>query len=122
FHDEGKDLIILSGGGGEGLGIDDEYKPGELWYQNEMDFVRKTKKPILGICMGVEVIASAYGAPISSAGGLIYGREGVELSKTAKQLFGLKSLSQYEAHSYLLEDVPKDFEVLATSRKNDKKM
>jgi len=122
FNDEGKDLIILSGGGGEGLEIHDEYEPGRLWYDDEMDFVRNTTKPVLGICMGFEVIARAYGAPIGSVGGLILGRERVELTNTAKQLFQSTSLQQYEAHRYLLEDVPEGFEVLATSKKNGKKM
>jgi GMP synthase-like glutamine amidotransferase len=121
FNDNDKDLVILSGGGGEGLEIHDEYEPGRLWYDDEMDFVRSTAKPILGICMGFEVIARAYGAPIGNVGGLILGRERVELSKTAKQLFHSTSLQQYEAHRYLLEDVPEGFGVLATSKKNGKK-
>jgi GMP synthase-like glutamine amidotransferase len=121
FHDEGKDLVILSGGGGEGLEIHDEYVPGRLWYEDEMRLVLNTKKPILGVCMGAEVIARTYGTPITSAGGLVLGREGVELSNAGKQLFGTPSLIQYEAHRYLIEDLPKDFEVLATSKKNGKK-
>jgi GMP synthase (glutamine-hydrolysing) len=121
FHDKGKDLIILSGGGGEGLEIHDEYEPGRLWYEDEMKLVRSSKTPIIGICMGFEVIARAYGAPIASAGGLILGREPIELSKKAKQLFSAGSLSQYEAHRYLVEDVPEGFEVLASSKKNGKK-
>jgi GMP synthase-like glutamine amidotransferase len=121
FNDTGKDLVILSGGGGEGLEIDDEYEPGRLWYNDEMEFVRTTKQPVIGICMGFEVIAKAYGAPVTSAGGLIYSRENLELSKTAKGLFHASSLSQYEAHSWLVEDVPSDFEVLATSKKNGRK-
>lgn len=121
FNEKDKDLIILSGGGGEGLEIYDEYEPGRLWYEDEMKLVRNTKKPIIGICMGFEVIARAYGAPVSYAGGLILNRENLELSKNGKKLFPAGSLSQYEAHSWLVQDVPSDFEVLATSRKNGKK-
>src|SRR5438105_4905350 len=71
FNYQDKDLIILSGGGGEGLEIDDEYQPGRLWYDDEMKLVRTADKPILGICMGFEVIARAYGAPVTSVGSLI---------------------------------------------------
>ena len=53
FNDQDKDLVILSGGGGEGLEVNDEYEPGRLWYQDEMNFVKTTTKPVLGICMGL---------------------------------------------------------------------
>lgn len=116
FHSQDKDLIILSGGGGEGLEIHDEYQPGQLWYNDEMGFVRSTDKPVLGICMGFEVIARAYGAPVTSAKSLILNRENIKVSKASLPIFKTKTLSQYEAHSWRVEDVPSDFEVLATSK------
>jgi GMP synthase-like glutamine amidotransferase len=117
FHDGDKDLVILSGGGGEGLEIHDEYTPGKLWYEDEMRFIRQTDKDIVGICMGFEVIASAYGAPITPTGrGLIYSRETLQLSKRAKELLDQTSLNQYEAHSWRVADVPAAFEILATSK------
>jgi anthranilate/para-aminobenzoate synthase component II len=64
FHAEDKDLVILSGGGGEGLEINDFIRRGKLWYQDEMDFILRTAKPIIGICMGFEVIARAHGSDI----------------------------------------------------------
>jgi GMP synthase-like glutamine amidotransferase len=65
FHDIGKDLIILSGGGGEGKELHDYHTPNERWYADEMRFVRTTDKPILGICMGFEIITAAFGAKIA---------------------------------------------------------
>jgi GMP synthase-like glutamine amidotransferase len=115
FHDAGKDLVVLSGGGGEGLEIHDEHRPGELWYESEMSFIRQTDKPIIGICMGFEVIARAYGAPVTDDRGLVLGREQVQVSRQAKRLWG-STLSQHEAHSWRVQDVPSDFEVLATSK------
>lgn len=115
FRYDDKDLIILSGGGGEGLEIDDEYEPGKLWYEDEMALVRTTCKPIIGICMGFEVIARAYGAPVTSAGGLVLDHEDLQVSKEYESLLG-KKIRQYEAHSWRVEDVPSDFDVLATSK------
>ena len=115
FNYEDKDLIILSGGGGEGLEIDDEYEPGKLWYDDEMNLVRTADKPIMGICMGFEVMARAYGAPVTSAGDLVLSREDLQIEKQYQSLFG-KKIRQYEAHSWRVEDVPSDFEVLATSK------
>jgi GMP synthase-like glutamine amidotransferase len=114
FNYEDKDLIILSGGGGEGLEIDDEVEPGRLWYDDEMKLVRTADKPILGICMGFEVMAKAYGAPVTTVSQLILGRNDVQVAKQFKPLLG-KTLRQYEAHSWRVEDVPVGFEVLATS-------
>jgi GMP synthase-like glutamine amidotransferase len=116
FNDGGKDLVILSGGGGEGLEIHDEYRPGRLWYEDEMEFIRATDKPIVGVCMGFEVIARAYGAPVTGVGSLVLGREEVQVGKQAKVLFGSSKLSQYEAHSWRVQDLPSDFEILATSK------
>jgi len=115
FNYQDKDLIILSGGGGEGLEIDDEYEPGRLWYDDEMELIRNANKPIIGICMGFEVMAKAYGAPVTSAGQLVLGRDDVQVAKDFTPVLG-KSLLQYEAHSWRVEDVPSDFEVLATSK------
>lgn len=116
FHDKGKDLIILSGGGGEGLEINDEHQPGKLWYQDEMNLVKTTNTPILGVCMGFEVIARAFGAPITSAGGLVLGYDNVQVVKEAKKFLKSEKLRQYEAHRWRLEDVPSEFEALATSK------
>jgi anthranilate/para-aminobenzoate synthase component II len=116
FNDDGKDLVILSGGGGEGLEIHDYHHTGELWHQNEMDFIRRTDKNILGICMGFEVIARAYGAPITPVGRLILDREELQLTKAAQAELGTRKVIQYEAHSWRVQDVPSHFNVKATSK------
>jgi GMP synthase-like glutamine amidotransferase len=116
FHHEDKDLIILSGGGGEGLEIHDEYQPGRLWYEDEMKLIRTCDKPMLGICMGFEVMARAYGAPITSVGSLILEPTKLQVTKDAQKILNQRALIQHEAHSWRVQDVPSDFEVLATSK------
>ncbi len=115
YHD--KDLIILSGGGGEGLEIHDYHDSGQLWYEDEMKLVRTADKPILGICMGFEVMARAYGAPVTPVGGRVLNREDRKLTKEGQSRFGDRFINQYEAHSWRVEDVPSDFEVWAKSKK-----
>lgn len=117
FNYRDKDLIILSGGGGEGRELNDYHGPHELWYEDEIEFVRSCDKPIIGICMGFEVIAAAYGAKIKP---MKKGIEKYSRSKTTlkgrKQL-GKKKLWQFEAHDYCVKSVPKKhFEVLAKSK------
>jgi GMP synthase-like glutamine amidotransferase len=117
FHDVGKDLIILSGGGGEGKEVHDYYTPNRLWYEDEISFVRTTNKPILGICMGFEVISAAFGAKITRM------PKGIEKFTTARTtLKGIKKLKtaklrQFEAHDWRVKTVPrKHFNVLAKSK------
>lgn len=114
FNYSDKDLIILSGGGGEGLEIDDEYEPGRLWYEDEIRLIHMADKPILGICMGFEVMAKAYGAPVTKAPRLIQGKNELQVSKDFRAELG-KKIQQYEAHSWRVMDAPANFEVLATS-------
>jgi GMP synthase-like glutamine amidotransferase len=117
FHDVGKDLIILSGGGGEGKEVHDYHKPNVRWYEHEMQFIRKTDKPIVGICMGFEVISAAYGAKITK---MPKGVNGFTILKTT--LKGMKKLKtrklrQFEAHDWRVKTVPtKHFDVLAKSK------
>lgn len=116
FHDEGKDLVILSGGGGEGLEIHDKSKKGKLWYEDQMEFVRKTDKPIIGICMGFEVISNAYGAQIKEMPKLIQGYKPVNLTQRGTKYLASNNLTQFESHFWQVTDVSaNNFEVLAES-------
>jgi len=116
FHDEDKDLIILSGGGGEGLEIDDMYLAGHLWYEDQMEFVKRTSKPVIGICMGFEVIARAFGAPVKQMPSLLEGFYNFNTTAKGQKMLGLANLEQFEAHRWHVPYVPEDeFEILAES-------
>ncbi|HVO86342.1 MAG TPA: gamma-glutamyl-gamma-aminobutyrate hydrolase family protein [Candidatus Binatia bacterium] len=116
FHDYDKDLIILSGGGGEGLEIYDEHAPGHLWYEDQMEFVLGCDKPLIGICMGFEVIANAYGAKIVEKPQLIQGYKPVTATQKGLNLLGRKKLTQFESHFWRVQNVSqKQLEVLADS-------
>lgn len=115
FHDQDKDLVVLSGGGGEGFEMKDT-RHGKLWYQDEMDFVLKSDKPILGICMGFEVIAAAYGSKVVHMGSLIKGFKDVQVTGLGEKQTREESLNQFEWHRYGVKEVSKDhFETLAYS-------
>jgi anthranilate/para-aminobenzoate synthase component II len=98
FNDADKDLVILSGGGGEGHEIDDKHTDNELFYDDQIKFVIKTKKPILGICMGFHVIATAFGARVEDVNAYFEQFKPVHLLESGIKFFGQKELSQYEAH------------------------
>jgi len=115
FSCSDKDLIVLSGGGGEGLEIHDEHKPGKLWYQDEINFVRLTNKPVLGICMGFEVIARAYGAPVMKMPNGVEGFVQFAPTNQGKESFKKRSLRQFESHDWHVPKIPSGFRALAKS-------
>jgi anthranilate/para-aminobenzoate synthase component II len=116
FHDAGKDLVILSGGGGEGLEITDKASKSRLLYEDEMKFVRDTKVPVLGICMGFEVIVKSFGGKVFYQPDLVYGFRTTHLTDSGQKLFKHKALKQVEAHYWYVPEVPeKKLEVLARS-------
>lgn len=115
FNDFGKDLIILSGGGGEGLEIDDKVDRDRLWYEDEMEFVLRNKKPLIGICMGFEVICRAHGREIPKMSELLEAQTKLNSTKKGKAYFNTATISQFEAHQWHVTDAPKGFEVLADS-------
>jgi GMP synthase-like glutamine amidotransferase len=117
FNDSGKDLVILSGGGGEGKELRDYHRPNELWYEDEINFIHSTDKPIVGICMGFEIIAAAYGAKVTEM------PEGIDRFTTLKttlkgrRRIGKKKLWQFEGHDWRVKSVPRQhFNVLAKSK------
>ncbi len=115
FHDQDKDLIILSGGGGEGLEIYDEHQAGQLWYEDQMDFVLRNQKPLIGICMGFEIICAAHGQKIHYTPVLTQGYKPVSLTKKGRKNTSTNSLTQFESHYWQVRSAPKNFEILAES-------
>ena len=115
FHVHDKDLVILSGGGGEGQEISDTHTEDKLWYADEMQFVLNCQKPVIGICMGFEVMAKAYGQNVPSLGKLVYGVNTVESTERGWQIFGKSKFKQVEAHSWHVKQAPKGFDELLRS-------
>jgi GMP synthase-like glutamine amidotransferase len=115
FNHDDKDMVILSGGGGEGLEIYDQHRPGRLWYEDEMDFVLNCDKPLIGICMGFEVICAAYGQKIYETPVLTQGFKQISATAKGRKLIGKAKLEQFESHYWQLRTAPKGFDVLAQS-------
>lgn len=116
FHHQRKDMVILSGGGGEGLEIHDTYKAGELWYDHEMEFTRDCPLPVIGICMGFEVIARLFGSDIQQTSSLVQGFTTLNTTSRGRTRLGKKEIKQFESHNWRVPSVDnRQFEVLASS-------
>lgn len=115
FHHEDKDLIVLSGGGGEGFELKDKFR-GKLWYEDEMNFVLDCDKPIIGVCMGFEVISAAFGSKVEHIGKLVKGFKDTKTTPHGERRLSQVKLNQFEWHRYGVSQVSsKHFEVLAHS-------
>lgn len=107
---ENFDLIILSGGSNLAIPKNREI------LQREITVIRKTKKPVIGICLGFELIIEAFG------GELLYRNEKVEGINEIKVLINhpvFKNKEEFlvhEAHKYYVEKAPADILVLADSK------
>jgi anthranilate/para-aminobenzoate synthase component II len=105
------DLVILSGGHGNPV------LRHEREYGGEMELVKSTSVAVLGLCLGFEIIARAFGASPR----LLKAREKGILEiypEVSDPLFrGLGSrLLVYESHRWAIDHVPDQLVSLATSR------
>ncbi len=103
------DLVILSGG------HDNSIVGHEEEFSKELDFIKNTDKPFIGICLGFELIAYAYGAILK----IMTQREKSLLSIKVieKDLIfdGREEYLVYENHKWAVDKLPNDFKGLAKS-------
>lgn len=97
------DLIIISGGSHVY-----PVKNHRDTYREEIEFLKTTEKPVIGICLGCEIIAVAFGSTLQA---LPARERGI-----CEVQFGKKSIRVYEAHRFSIEAVADKLEVLATSK------
>jgi GMP synthase (glutamine-hydrolysing) len=85
-------------------------------FQPEMDLVRETDLPFLGICFGHQLIGAAYGSQVVDLGHNVRAFKEVKLLGSDPILNGLpSSISVSESHRQALVSVPDGFRHLAAS-------
>ncbi len=85
-------------------------------YANEVEFLRCTKKPVLGICFGHQLLAMAFGAQIMPIGKMLEGYYVVRRIKEDKLTEGLgEEFLVMESHEEHIDSVPCNFLKLADS-------
>ena len=103
------DLIILSGGSNHSvIGNND-------LYNKELELIKKSKKPIIGICLGFQLICYAFGAFLSRLETKEHGFIEIKTTLENDIFSNLLNPRVYESHKWVAKKEPKDFILLATS-------
>lgn len=106
------DLIILSGG----LWYDDPTQQ-QAHYEEELKLITKSEVPILGICLGMQLITAAFDGELMELKREQHGLKHINLTDTGKRLLKWPDdVNVYENHTVGVTKCPSQFEVLATSK------
>jgi GMP synthase-like glutamine amidotransferase len=107
-HD-GFDLVILSGG--STFGVLEQ----KSLLSHEYDLVLHREKPIIGICLGAELIVDAYGGTITQLSETERGQCQIYVRESSPIFGGLEQFTVNESHHWKTEKLPENFEILAES-------
>lgn len=102
------DLIILSGG------HNFEIEGNEVRLQEEINLIKNTKKPLIGICYGCELIAKAFNGVLEKSLDKHKGIIDVSFADESFLKRGEK-VKVYENHRWIIKTLPADFVSLAHS-------
>ena len=101
------DLIVLSGS----VGFSVLYNHNK--FQKEINLIKSSTKPIIGMCFGCELVAYAFGGELKE---LSYRDKGIrEIHIIDRKLFKKKTIKVYEGHRWVVSKLPPHFKVIAKS-------
>jgi len=103
------DLIILSGSKSTSLLSHLNV------FEKEMDLIRTTEIPVLGICLGFELIAYAFKSSLQKIPAREKGIISIEVMTRDKIFEDLNILSVYECHRWVVSKLPDCLEAMAKS-------
>lgn len=103
------DLIILSGGYKDPV----MYNPEK--YKQEIELIKSTTKAVLGICMGFEIIAYAFGSDLERMPNKESKKLKLEMLEASPIFEGLKTILVSEHHRWRIKKLGNDLSAIAKS-------
>ena len=86
-------------------------------FKEEINLIKNTYIPIIGICEGCQLIAYSFGSTLEFVENKIKGIKQIEIIDKGHKLFNnLGSLSVYEAHHWAIKKLGKDLIAWAKSK------
>lgn len=105
------DLIVLSGSKELTANYHRDH------FKKEIKLIQDTQTPIIGICLGCELIAVAFGGTVRRLEERHSGAREIEIISNNSTL-GIRKgdlHKVYEGHRWIIDSTPDDFEILAVS-------
>lgn len=103
------DLIVLSGSS------ENPVLNNEGIYEKEIDLIRRSKKPIIGICLGFELICHVFGAELDVLSDRIHGIFEILAIPNKYVDLDLQKFKVYESHKWVVKELPSELIPLAVS-------
>lgn len=105
---EGFTHVILTGGGAW---------PTLKEFSEEAELIKNVKVPILGICLGLQIIGITFGSSLKHLDKEKIGNKEIKILEKDSLFKGLnKNFSGYAYHKYALNKIGEDLDILAESK------
>lgn len=110
------DIIVLSGGGIVEEGRKRSLKRFSHLYEDQIELVRKSTKPIVGICLGCQIIGHTFGAELHKQfKNLRKGLFPIVAIKRNKVMAGQEEAMVFQSNHWIITELPDDLVCVAAS-------
>lgn len=110
------DMIVLSGGGIVAEGKKRSLKRFSHLYEDQIKLVRETKKPVIGICLGCQIIGYAFGAELHKQFKTL--RKGLFPIVAIREndfMAGEEEAFVYQSNHWIITELPEELICIAAS-------
>jgi GMP synthase-like glutamine amidotransferase len=104
------DLVVLSGSSINSV------KGNEDLYKDEIDLILGSGIPIIGVCLGFQLIAYAFGAELYKRSRKRKGIIRIQVLNSTGIFRGLPNFKVYNSHKWVVKELPSELVPLARSR------